>query len=175
MATNTIKTRIQLKNDTEENWNKAINFVPLKGEVIIYSADDAHPFCRLKVGNGITTVSDLPFIHSNTLDKELIIGTTAQLNSDISYIPQKGEVRLYLDKTTITQDGQTITIPGIKVGDGLAYGVDLPFLGDDILQQLLDHIANTSLHITQQERIFWNNKINCEEEVSEETLILNRH
>ena len=175
MATNTIKTRIQLKNDTEENWNKAINFVPLKGEVIIYSADDAHPFCRLKVGNGITTVSDLPFIHSNTLDKELTIGTTAQLNSDISYIPQKGEVRLYLDKTTITQDGQTITIPGIKVGDGLAYGVDLPFLGDDILQQLLDHIANTTLHITQQERIFWNNKINCEDEVSEETLILNRH
>lgn len=175
MATNTIKTRIQLKNDTEENWNKAINFVPLKGEVIIYSADDAHPFCRLKVGNGITTVSDLPFIYSNTLDKELVIGTTAQLNNDISYIPQKGEVRLYLDKTTITQDGQTITIPGIKVGDGLAYGVDLPFLGDDILQQLLDHIANTTLHITQQERIFWNNKINCEDEVLEETLILNRH
>lgn len=175
MAVNTIKTRIQLKNDTEENWNKAINFVPLKGEVIIYSADDAHPFCRLKVGNGITTVSNLPFIYSNTLDKELIIGTTAQLNGDISYIPQKGEVRLYLDKTTIIQDGQTITIPGIKVGDGLAYGVDLPFLGDDILQQLLDHIADTTLHITQQERIFWNNKINCEDEVSEETLILNRH
>ena len=117
----------------------------------------------------------LTFIYSNTLDKELVIGTTAQLNNDISYIPQKGEVRLYLDKTTITQDGQTITIPGIKVGDGLAYGVDLPFLGDDILQQLLDHIANTTLHITQQERIFWNNKINCEDEVSEETLILNRH
>ena len=91
MATNTIKTRIQLKNDTEENWNKAINFVPLKGEVIIYSADDAHPFCRLKVGNGITTVSNLPFIYSNTLDKELTIGTTAQLNSDISYIPQKAK------------------------------------------------------------------------------------
>ena len=49
MATSTIKTRIQLKNDTEENWNKAINFVPSKGEVIIYSVDDAHPFCRLKV------------------------------------------------------------------------------------------------------------------------------
>mgnify|MGYP003315995751 CR=1 FL=1 len=48
-------------------------------------------------------------------------------------------------------------------------------LRDLILQQLLDHIANTTLHITQQERIFWNNKINCEDEVSEETLILNRH
>lgn len=82
MATNTIKTRIQLKNDTEENWNKAINFVPLKGEVIIYSGDDAHPFCRLKVENGITTVSNLPFIYSNTLDKELIIDTTACVLSE---------------------------------------------------------------------------------------------
>ena len=51
MATNTIKTRIQLKNDTKANWNKAINFVPREGEVIIYSTDDTHPFSRLKVGD----------------------------------------------------------------------------------------------------------------------------
>ena len=30
-------TRIQHKIDTEENWNKAVNFVPLKGEIIIYA------------------------------------------------------------------------------------------------------------------------------------------
>ena len=29
-----IKTRIQLKNDTEANWNKAINFIPKSGEII---------------------------------------------------------------------------------------------------------------------------------------------
>ena len=56
-----IKTRIQLKNDTEANWNKAINFIPLKGEVIIYLADGTHPFSRFKVGDGITTVVNLPF------------------------------------------------------------------------------------------------------------------
>lgn len=39
MADNTIKTRIQLKNDTEENWNKAVNFVPKNGELIIYIAE----------------------------------------------------------------------------------------------------------------------------------------
>ena len=62
----TIKTRIQLKNDTEENWNKAINFKPKKGEVIIYSTDGTHPFSRLKVGDGNTTVVNLPFIDSNS-------------------------------------------------------------------------------------------------------------
>ena len=63
-----IKARFQLKNDTETNWNKAINFVPLKGEVIVYSADDTHPFSRIKVGDGVTTVINLPFIDASTLD-----------------------------------------------------------------------------------------------------------
>lgn len=67
MATNTIKTRIQLKNDTEENWNKAANFIPKVGEVIIYSADDAHPFSRLKVGNGSDAISSLVFIDAGTI------------------------------------------------------------------------------------------------------------
>lgn len=61
---NTIKTRIQLKCDTEENWNKALHFIPLKGEPIIYSTDEAHPFFRIKVGDGITNIIELPFLPS---------------------------------------------------------------------------------------------------------------
>ena len=68
MAANTIKTRIQLKNDTEANWLRAVHFVPLQGELIIYSTDDAHPFFRIKVGDGVTVVSDLPFIDAATID-----------------------------------------------------------------------------------------------------------
>jgi len=68
MATNTIKTRIQLKNDTEAHWNLAVNFVPKEGEVIIYSADDTHPFSRLKVGDGKTNVVSLPFISAAYAD-----------------------------------------------------------------------------------------------------------
>jgi len=74
VSNNTIKTRIQLKSDTEANWNKAgpkdnsNGFVPLSGELIIYSADAAHPFSRLKVGDGVTNVVNLPFIDSGTLN-----------------------------------------------------------------------------------------------------------
>ena len=76
MATsnNTIKTRIQLKSDTEANWNKAgpkegsNGFVPLSGELIVYIPDATHPFSRLKVGDGITNVVNLPFIDSGTLN-----------------------------------------------------------------------------------------------------------
>ena len=57
-----IKTRIQLKNDTEENWNKATGFIPLQGELIIYLTDEVHPFSRIKVGDGVTPVTELPFV-----------------------------------------------------------------------------------------------------------------
>lgn len=87
----TIKTRIQLKNDTEENWNKAINFTPKKGEVIIYSADDTHPFSRLKVGDGETTVINLPFIDSNSVNNFYLADGT-------SMFPGVGEENMnYID------------------------------------------------------------------------------
>lgn len=64
----TVKTRIQLKCDTEENWNKAgpkagsPGFIPLKGELIIYSTDETHPFSRIKIGDGVTNIIELPFL-----------------------------------------------------------------------------------------------------------------
>ena len=57
----------------------------------------------------------------------------------------------------------------------MAYGIDLPFVGDDIANQLIQHIADTVAHITVEERTFWNNKINCNDEVIDETLILHRN
>jgi len=74
-ANNTIKTRIQLKSDTEENWDKAgpkdgsTGFVPLKGELIVYIEDSTHPFSRLKVGDGRTNVTLLPFVDATVKGK----------------------------------------------------------------------------------------------------------
>jgi hypothetical protein len=53
------------KIETFDNWNKAINFIPKKNQIIIYEGikqDDQYikpP--RIKIGDGIHTVSDLPF------------------------------------------------------------------------------------------------------------------
>ena len=66
-ANNTIKTRVQLKSDTEANWNSH-PMVPLSGELIIYSADTTHNYSRLKVGDGVTSVANLPFIDAGTLN-----------------------------------------------------------------------------------------------------------
>ena len=53
--------RIIHKHDTEENWLKAINFIPKQGELIIYDIDDTHAQPRFKIGDGETLVSELPF------------------------------------------------------------------------------------------------------------------
>ena len=54
-------TRIQHKHDIETNWSKAINFIPLAGEIIVYDKDEEHSSARIKIGDGVTKVSDLPF------------------------------------------------------------------------------------------------------------------
>ncbi len=72
MATKTIKTRIVNKHATESDWEKAINFVPLLGELIIYDPDEMYFYSRFKIGDGIANVKDLPFVDgsgiSNTID-----------------------------------------------------------------------------------------------------------
>ena len=61
MAEKNIKTRIIHKHDTEENWNKATNFIPKQGELIVYDNDSIYDYERFKIGDGITNVNDLPF------------------------------------------------------------------------------------------------------------------
>lgn len=63
MATEkTISARMQMKTDTALNWSKAINFIPKKGEIIIYEADSDYSYERMKIGDGSTKVNDLPFV-----------------------------------------------------------------------------------------------------------------
>ena len=61
MANKTLNTRIQLKTDSPENWSKAENFSPLKGEVIIYQDENNSD---IKIGDGNTNVNNLPFLVS---------------------------------------------------------------------------------------------------------------
>lgn len=61
------KSRIILKHDIAENWGKAVNFIPLAGEIIIY--DDLG---RFKIGNGITLVNLLPFADDQKTQVQIV-------------------------------------------------------------------------------------------------------
>ena len=119
-------------------------------------------------------------------DKELLdslgeIGlqydTTAHWDAAVGFIPAAGQIIVYSDHATVEKDGQTVYVPGFKVGSGNAYVQDLAFIGEKTVRDLAAHIADGTVHITELERAFWNSKLNVNDsaEVVNETLILNRN
>lgn len=108
----------------------------------------------------------------NIVVSRIVIDTTANWNERITYIPPFGTVVVYTDRNVT--DG--VNYPGIKIADGTTYAVDLPFAGDDIANQICgimnDHVQNLDIHVTPEEKVFWNNKLNCI--VQDGNLILNR-
>ena len=61
MAEKQINGRTIQKHDSEANWEKATNFIPKAGEIIIYDTDETHYYCRIKIGDGSTLINNLPF------------------------------------------------------------------------------------------------------------------
>ena len=84
------------------------------------------------------------------------IDTTAHWNAQRDLIGLAGHIYIYTDHDVINN----VNIPAMKIGDGLAYLIDAPFV-DSNEKALLDHIADTTVHITAQERSNWNNKVTC--------------
>lgn len=71
MAEKNIKSRIVHKHDIESNWSKATNFIPKQGEIIVYDIDANYNYGRLKIGDGITKVEELPFVSSTITNDEI--------------------------------------------------------------------------------------------------------
>ena len=74
MSSKEIKTIIIHKHDIEENWIKAVNFTPHKGEIVVYDADERHNSVRIKVGDGVSNINSLPFTVNHFNVKGVISG-----------------------------------------------------------------------------------------------------
>ena len=124
--------------------------------------------------NGVELMGDQSSEDLRIISENTVSGWAARAD----YIPRRGEICVYTDYAAVEDDqGHTLTVPGIKIGDGNAYLADLPFAGDDlrylILRELRQHAGNSDIHVTPQEKAFWNAKLNYD--VSGEELILNRN
>ena len=84
MAEKNFNARIVHKHDTETNWNKATSFIPKQGELIVYLPDSIYTYSRIKIGDGATTVVNLPFINEAITNSEIdeICGTIIELAED---------------------------------------------------------------------------------------------
>ena len=109
-------------------------------------------------------IEDLKIYHR--LHGHIYYKTTAEWNAKPDIIGANGDIFIYTDHT-VEKDGKTISIVGIKVGDGKAYLIDRPF----VTKEFEEHILNDTIHITNEEREFWNNKVRCFPNDSNEELI----
>ena len=80
----------QQTHDIEANWNKAINFIPLKGEIIIYDPDENFSHSRFKIGDGETFVKDLNFVSPTLIEGSNISINETQSGTIIS-VPDANE------------------------------------------------------------------------------------
>ena len=105
---------------------------------------------------GNTTLADLNIVSENTAEG---------WGSNPAYIPKYGEICLYSDTGKI------------KIGDGSVPIVDLPYVGSQdnqaIMNALTKHVENKVIHVTAEEKAFWNAKLNYD--VSGETLTFTRN
>lgn len=71
------RARLQQKHGTAEDWSKAENFVPKVGEIVVYDKYDKEgnqvaDEVKMKIGDGITNVKELPFLGESSTKIQLI-------------------------------------------------------------------------------------------------------
>lgn len=123
----------------------------------------------LSNNNQISGESFLP----NTLDRTAIhYDTTAAWNSMVGYIAERGHVYVYSDYTIKeNDDGTTTLIPAIKIGDGTSYLIDLPVVTSSDDEEWIDHINNWLIHVSDNDRTTWNNKVSAQVNEPDENLV----
>lgn len=65
------KSNAIVKVDSEVNWKKAINYIPDSFTIIVYTYDNKSP--KVKIGDGIHTVNDLPFLSNKEVDGNTLV------------------------------------------------------------------------------------------------------
>ena len=120
--------------------------------------------------NDYNKLINKPSINSITLEGamtayELGLGrvyydTKANWDQQTNLIAEKAAIYIYSDYEVVLDRLDNVTeYAGIKIGDGKSYLIDMPFITDYLAQIIFAHLADRSLHITEAEREFWNNKV----------------
>lgn len=89
MGEHSLSARMQQKIDTAANWAKATNFVPKKGEIIVYSDGGGVGVPKIKVGDGTTKVGNLKFITIDSNADLSINGNTYNGSAAVSLSSQQ--------------------------------------------------------------------------------------
>lgn len=120
------------------------------GIVTDYEKLDNLPKISGRVLKGNLKLNELGVVVSDTM---------ANWSAQRNLISEKDVLYIYVDYQTIDNgNGSTTITPGIKIGDGHTKLNLLPFLNAPD-QRILNHLVNTVIHITADERTKWNQAV----------------
>ena len=124
--------------------------------------------------NGVSIVdsSGVAEISGIIGDVRVLISTQEGWDSQKSLVSERNTLYIYSDHDQV--DGKDV--PALKVGDGTSFLIDMAYVTDNA-SVLMSHIQNKDIHVTVEEKEFWNNKVRCDESVIaiEDTLIFTTH
>lgn len=81
--------------------------------------------------------------------------TEENWNAQPQLTAAKGVIYVYSNHDISAEDR---FIPGIKIGDGVSYLIDMPFIDN----KYAIHIADTIIHVSTDDREFWGDKVTCD-------------
>lgn len=95
-------------------------------------------------------------------DGRVLVDTAENWSRRLGFVPARGDIIVYADRDAVVVDGEEQPVPGVKIGDGNAYCADLPFIDDALAARLWAHINDPAAHVSDEDRAFWNNKLNLD-------------
>lgn len=136
-----------------------------KGDILVKLSDDdghvdwVHPAEEATFDDDRPITSDAVARLTEHFDN-VYSDTESNWNRQLTLVSEKGAIYIFTNHSYIEdQYGNIWPVPAIKIGDGNAYVVDLPFISDYLLKLLLNHTNNSDIHVSAQEKQFWNNKV----------------
>lgn len=65
------KSNAIIKVDSFDNWEKAKNYIPDNFTIIVYERENESP--RIKIGDGIHKVNELPFLSYKEVEEDTLV------------------------------------------------------------------------------------------------------
>ena len=111
---------------------------------------------------------------SNFNAATLLYHTEAEWDAQSALISGRGVIYIYSDHTKVVNPttGEITIIPAIKIGDGVSYLSELPFVGGGVSPEVEEelqevettvnnHVADDAAHVSEEDREEWGRKVSA--------------
>lgn len=114
MTQKIFNVRFQLRNNTEAEWQNKLDFIPLKGEPCV--TNDGDNKGRIKIGDGVTTWKDLPYITSSATGAYVTASELQAALQNYATIAdlQAGKIQITFPVGTETTTGSVKSSPALN-------------------------------------------------------------